>query len=383
MLNILIVKLCKISGIIWVNLRERIILIFMNARSLLITLAICLIGACDKEPTDIPGQDFSVSSGVFIINEGNYTYDNASLSFFEFSSRKMYNGIFFLANGTTVGDVAHSMIIYNGKGYITVNNSGKIVVIDPNTVKMTGKLTRLVSPRYVYIVNSVKGYISDLYAMKIGLFNPQENVLTGEINVQNNNPFNQHSTEQMIGYKELVFIACWSYDNQILVLDTLTDRIIDSITVTKQPNSLGLDCFNKLWVLSDGGFLGSGYGQETAALTRIDAETRSVEMLLSFPSPGDSPVDLVMNGTRDTLYFLNNGIYCMSVYDQQLPDEPYIRIRNEDFYSLAVDPGNSAIYAGDAIDYQQNGLVYRFRPDGELIDSFLVGINPGSFCFKY
>jgi len=331
----------------------------------------------------IAGLDFSGSDGVFIINEGNYTYDNASLSFLEFQNHKIYNGIFFAANGMNPGDVAHSMIIYDNRGYITINNSGKILIIDPNTVNMVGKLTGLVSPRYVHIVNGRKGYISDLYSMKITLFDPEENKLTGDINVQNNKPFNQHSTEQMIGYKELVFIACWSYDNQILVLDTLTNQVIDSINVTKQPNSLVIDRYNKLWVLSDGGFAGSGFGQDTAAITRIDADNRSVEMVLPFPSLNDSPIDLVINGTADTLYFLYKGIYRMPVTDQKLPDKPYIQIRNNDYYSLAVDPVTSIVYAGDAIDYQQNGLVYRFSPNGEMIDSFLVGINPGAFCFKY
>lgn len=332
---------------------------------------------------NIKGQDFSGSNGVFIINEGNFTYDNASLSFLEFSTYKVYNGIFFAANGTNLGDVAHSMIIYKNKGYLTINNSGKILIINPNTASLTGKVIGLVSPRYVYIQNSRKGYISDLYSMKISIFDPEEAKVTDEIDVQNHNPFNQHSTEQMVGYKELVFIACWSYDNQILVLDTLTDHVIDSMTVTKQPNSLVIDSFNKLWVLSDGGFPGSGYGQENAALTRINAETRSIELVLPFPSLSDSPVDLAINGTADTLYFINNGIYRMSATDQKLPDKPYIQVRNEDYYSLAVDPRSSIVYAGDAVDYQQNGLVYRFSPDGELIDSFLVGINPGSFCFKY
>ena len=355
----------------------------MNAKLFLFTLIICLLISCDDEPVETTALDFSGSFGVFIVNEGNFASDNASLSFLEFNSCKIYNGIFFKANGSNLGDVAQSMIIYDNKGYITINNSGKIVIIDPNTAVMKEKLTGLVSPRYTQIVNDRKGYITDLYSMKITLFNPEENEITGLINVQNDSPFNQHSTEKMIGYKESVFISCWSYDNQILVLDTMTDKITDSIIVTKQPNSLVIDKFNKLWVLSDGGFTGSGYGQEIAALTRIDAETRSVELVLQFPSLNDSPVDLAINGTRDTLYFICKGIYRMPVTEQELPVKPFIEIRNTDYYSLAVDPRTSIIYAGDAIDYQQNGLVCRFYPNGELVDSFFVGIIPGDFCFKY
>jgi hypothetical protein len=52
------------------------------------------------------------------------------------------------------------------------------------------------------------------------------------------------------------------------------------------------------------------------------------------------------------------------------------------FYSLAIDPENSEIYVGDAIDHSQNGIVHRYSSVGMLIDEFKVGISPGNFAFK-
>lgn len=346
-------------------------------------LLLLIFTGCDESPVIINGFNFSDSAGVYIINEGNYMQDNATLSFFNLESMKLYNDVFFSANETRLGDVAYSMVINENKGYIVINNSGRIYSIDPRNAKFSGKLTGFTSPRYIYILNNNKGYVTDLYSMKISIINPATCEVTGEIDVCNNSPFNQHSTEQMAGYGKDVFISCWSYDNKILVLDTTTDMIVDSITVTKQPNSLVLDKNNKLWVLSDGGWPGSAYGQENAALSRIDAETRNVEMVMQFPSLDDSPVDLVLNGSADTLYYIFQGIRRMSITDEELPANAFIGIRNNDFYSIAVDPETSVIYAGDAIDYQQNGLIYRFSPGGELIDSLRAGINPGAFCFKY
>lgn len=354
--------------------------IFSGLKMMLLSLFVFI--SCDESPVSTGEYNFMDSSGVFIVNEGIFMQDNASLSFLNKDASRMYNDIFFIANESSLGDIACSMEIHGNKGYIAINNSGKIYSIDPGNIRFSGKITGLTSPRCIHIVNDTKGYITDLYSKKISIFNPTANELTGEIDVNNNSAFGQHSTEQMAAYGQLVFVACWSFDNQILVIDTNTDQVVDSITVTKQPNSLVIDKNDKLWVLSDGGFTGSSYGQENAALTRIDAKTRVTEEVIQFPSLDDSPFDLTINGSGDTLYYILRGIHRLCIEVAELPAETFIEPRNYDYYSLAVDPENSVIYAGDALDYQQNGLVYRFYPDGELIDSFRVGMNPGDFCFK-
>lgn len=347
---------------------------------------VALLYSCAKIPVETVFFDFSGNCGVYILNEGNFMYGNSSLSFYDPAAKRVYNQIFQARNGAPLGDVAQSMTLWNNLGFIVVNNSGKIYVIDSRTSEFKGSISGLSSPRYVHIVNHEKAYVTDLYARKITIFNPQTFAITGQIKVGNSkSEFAQHSTEQMIQYKNRVFVNCWSYDNKLLVINSETDQLVDSIEVFKQPNSMVLDKNNKLWVLTDGGFEGSAYGYEQPGLLKIDAETHEIERTFRF-ALGDHPINLCLNPTKDTLFYLNRHVWKMSINDKRMPEKPFILSGYTSvyggYYCLGIDPVSAEIYLGDAIDHRQNGIVYRYSVSGKLLDQFKTGISPGDFAFK-
>ena len=348
-------------------------------RRILIALLACSLTACmDYGPMDEESFDGTspAGDGVFILCEGNFMYGNATLSYYIPSKRSVQNEIFARANGIALGDVAQSMTIHDGRGYLVVNNSGVIFVIDPDTFRVTGTLTGLVSPRYVHFVNDTKAYVTDLYDARITIFNPQTLEITGHI------PLNGHkSAEQMVQWGDTVFTNCWSYDNKILVIDSRSDQLIDSITVGIQPTSLALDKYGKLWTLTDGGYEGSPYGHEEPALWRIDARRLTIERRLPM-SIDNSPSRVTLNGSRDTLYYIDRGVWQMPVESDDLPAAPLIPYSGTIYYGLGIHPLSSEIYVADAIDYVQSGVVYRFTPQGLPLDTIRVGITPGAFCFK-
>lgn len=340
-----------------------------SMRYILWSLAL-LAGAC-MEYGPQSEEAFSRSGrGIFITCEGNFMWDNASLSYYDPETRKVENDIFLRANGMKLGDVAQSMTLHDGKGYVVVNNSGVIYVIDPSTFRITGLIEEVVSPRYIHFVDGQTAYVTDLYDPRISVVDTRTNRIRTRIDMNGH-----RSTEQMVQVGNRLFVNCWSYDNKILVVDTQTERLVDSLTVGWQPNSLLLDGNGKLWTATD------GRDGEAPALWRIDPATLEIER--RFELPADTPPSkLTLDARNNRIYFIARDVWRIEADAESLPATPFLPYAGTLYYGLGVDPDTAELYVADAIDYVQHAAVYRFSPDGQAVDTLRVGIIPGSFCFK-
>ena len=331
---------------------------------------VLLAGAC-MEYGPQPEEAFDRSGrGVFITCEGNFMWDNASLSYYDPRTREVENNVFLRANGMKLGDVAQSMALHDGKGYVVVNNSGVIYVIDPATFRITGLIEEVVSPRYIHFVDEKTAYVTDLYDPRISVVDTRTNRIRTRIDMNGH-----RSTEQMVQVGNRLFVNCWSYDNKILVVDTQTERLVDSLTVGWQPNSLLLDGNGKLWTATD------GRDGEAPALWRIDPATLEIER--RFELPADTPPSkLTLDARNNRIYFIARDVWRIEADAESLPATPFLPYAGTLYYGLGVDPDTAELYVADAIDYVQHAAVYRFSPDGQAVDTLRVGIIPGSFCFK-
>lgn len=352
----------------------------MNNILRFIALATLLLTSCMKWETGEEETFEASPSGLFITNEGNFQYGNASLSFYDPATRTIENEVFYRANGMKLGDVAQSMIVHNGVGWVVVNNSHVVFAIDLNTFREVGRITNLTSPRYMHFVSADKAYITQIWDNRITVVNPRTYQITGYIECPEMT-METGSTEQMVQWGDYVYVNCWSYQNRILKIDTRTDTVVDELEVGIQPTSLVLDRNGKIWTITDGGYDGSPYGYEAPSLYRIDAETFRIEREFPF-ALGDAPSEVQINGAGDRIYWLNEDVWEMDVEAERLPVRPFLEQRETIYYGLTVDPRSGEVYVADAIDYQQQGMIYRYSPTGELIDEFYVGIIPGAFCWK-
>ena len=113
-----------------------------------------------------------------------------------------------------------------------------------------------------------------------------------------------------------------------------------------------MDKYNKIWTVTDGGYEGSPYGHEAPSLYCIDAATRKVEKQFKFKF-GDWPSEVQLNGTRDTLYFINKAIWRLPVTATNFPVKPFVPYQNTLYYGglrgrcdrLRAGRGHPALFA--------------------------------------
>ena len=322
------------------------------------------------------------SDGVFVLCEGTFGAGNSSLWHYYPENKAVTANVFHSANDARLGDMAQSLYMYNGLLFVVVNNSGVVFAIDRTTGKVEGMIDDLLSPRFIAIDGTgTKGYISQMYTNELITFDPRTLERTGSITLEG-----VAGSEQMEVWGDKLFIASWSNDNKITVLDTDTDQQIATFEVGVQPYSMVLDKNDTLWVVCDGGneysTLPEGVTMEAPSLWKISAETNVKTKVFDFKDGGWFSSRLAINGAGDTIYFIyDKRCWAIDVATGKLPTESFITIEGYGLYGIGVDPVSEDIYIADAKDYVSNGEVFRYSPEGELIDTFEVGILPSSFAF--
>ncbi|MDG1135718.1 MAG: hypothetical protein P8N48_02290 [Bacteroidales bacterium] len=346
-----------------------------KTRIIIVVSLLMSILACEKENHSDTSENSFDSGGVFILNEGNYSSANSSLSYYNPETDMVDNNVFHKINNVPLGDVAQSICLHNEIALITVNNSGILYSIKVEDAQFQNKINGLISPRYILPINETKAYVTDFMSHEIIVINLKTFEIEGSIYVGK-------TTENIIMHNGIVYTANWSAYNQttsnntIMVINPGTNEVIDSIIVGIEPGAMVIDNNNYLWVLCSGGYM----NEERPSLWKINTSNKKSEETLLFNDINSNPTNLCINYEGDSLYFLDDGVYTMSVNDSHLPQTPLIESNEKTFYCMSVNT-NGDIYLGDARDYNRNGDVYRYNINGKIISKFEVGIIPGDIVF--
>lgn len=335
-------------------------------------VAAALLASCAKDKNSI-----SASGHVIVVNEGGYGHGDASVSVYDPAKRSIVNDVFGTQNGYPLGDVAQSLYMINDTAYFVMNHSQQIVLADADhNFQYLGNITMPnSSPRYFLPVSGSKAYVTELYAGKIWIINYRTGAVTGQIPVSG-------WTEQMVMYDGRVYVLEQSAPSgppvhKLLMLDPVSDQVVNSLNLPTDPSSMVLSDEHKLFLLTSP----QASPAAAASLYQVEPGTLTVSRKIDF-APSANPRYLRYSSFTRQLLFADNGIYEMAQSDTVLPAQVSIASAGWNIYGLNADPDNGDIYISDAIDYQQASRVMRYSRDGHRVDAFNAGIITNSFVFR-
>lgn len=354
-----------------------------NFFGLLCLLLVQLTSCSEDDSIPVPQVG---SEGFYIVNEGGFGNGNTSISFFDRSEKTMTNDVYFSANGIPLGDQAQSMTIYNGRGYIVVQNSSKIEVVAIDDFSSIATIDQgITSPRYFLGISATKAYVSDWgdgFSGAIKVVDLANNAVTSTINTGRSGP------NKMVLKGDEVFVTNnggFGRDSVITVINTSTDQVSRSIEVADNPNSIVEDIGGNLWVACSGY---TAYDFETfeiieelstpGSLIQMNS-SGNIQQELKYGSIASSFSNITTNTARDQIYFLFGGqIYQMSSTSSALPSQPFAETI---YYGLAVDPVDGTIIGCKAPDFTNSGNIDFYNNAGTISNTFSVGIAPNGCTF--
>lgn len=345
---------------------------------------LALLAACNPKNEEVMTPAPAPTTGVFVLSEGQYGAGDGAVSVFDKSTLALTVDAFGGANnGAKLGDVVQSMGVQGTRGYVVVNASNKIEVVNLPGFKTAGTITGLTQPRYFTSTSATRGYVTEWRGPYTGYLPGVLSILDLTTNTVTSRVTVGRNPEQLLALGGKIYVPN-SLDNTISVIDEATGTLSATITAADGPSSMVADKNGNVWVLCSGfvSYLSvppyTLTRSSAGSLVRFSPNSPTTQVTLPFPLTS-GPDQLRINGTKDQLYYSFGGAeYQMSVDATTLPTTPFIRRR---FTGFAIDPRDNTVFGGISPSYSSNGRFIRYRATGVPIDSFNVKVGPNGFIF--
>ncbi len=334
-------------------------------------LLVSLMLSCTKEPED---KKSGYQKGVLILNEGNFSDFNASVSWFSPDSNIFENDIFYNVNGRPLGSVGQNIETHNNVGFIVVNASSKLEIVDLEDFQTSGTV-EIYQPRSFLPINNTEGLITyRSYPGMVALVNTQTATVTDSTKVGN-------YPGKMLRHNDnvLVMNGDFGLDNTITVIDPQTLDSIKTIVVSDGTVEAVSDKNNNVWVLCSGKMIyDAGWnliGETDAKLVQLDAVDYSIKKEFVLGSQGDNfkPTKMIIDKAGENIWYIeNNGIYLHMISAGELDEEPVV---TGSFSALALT-NDGVLYATVNKGWTSTGEFHVYTTEGIIEKSYETGVAP-------
>lgn len=306
--------------------------------------------------------------GVIVLNEGGAGTETSSLSFIS-AQNELTNNVFGIANpGVNLGNTAQSLTMHDDIAVVVLNLSNQVKIINNKTFELIATISDFENPRYAAIYNG-KAYVTCWGTSLndyIAVIDLQTNTIVETIIVAD-------GTEKIKEANGKLYIA-HENGNIITVYDIATS-VSQEISVSETPSEL-LVIGNDLYVLC--GIRSWMPALSPAKLYKINLTTNTVT------NSYDLPIGLKafhMDTDDEYLYIADSAdVYKFNLETNTFNSIPFIQTNIVGSYGMyGLNVINNKIYIADAGNYVQPGNAFVYSNQGNLLNTFTVGIIPNHF----
>lgn len=345
-----------------------------------------LVSCSDDDEWDSTDEGSSIEMAktrAFVLNEGSYGLNNATITYFDYSTDTPYSAdLFYAQNGTTIGDTGQDLIEEDDYLYLSVYGSNYIAKLNGvgvevgrvsfNSHSALGQVRFLTAEDGYLYVTTYGGYVAKVNTSTMAIV---DSVKVGD------NP------EQIID--EDGYIYCvnsgWGYDNRLSIINQKTFELERHVEIFTNPQAI---------VESEDYIAIQGYGGEypnyTYPVAVFDTKTNTYEVIGTGTNiAADDGILYVANCVTDyssypytsttTFYSYNfsTGVITNDVL-KNVPSD----LASGSVYGLNINEETGHIYVLSTDFISGAGTVYHFDGSGNYVGSFSsYGYNPRKVVF--
>lgn len=310
-------------------------------------------------------------SKAYILSEGGFSAGSSKLSLYNIPTNTYNQSIF---NPGTLGLYPDGLIYHENYIYVLEQGSfgaeGKIYKIDSTGTLVdmrsfgTNPYSLAIANGKIYATNGPAGTVTvlginnftDIKTINVGVY-PQEIIAHGnKIFVCNTSEFGGDS------------------DSTVSVISTITDSVIATITVTKDPSSLAITNDNKLLI---------GCPGSQRKIYKVDPAT--YQKLDSFAVTNGFDKDIAVDKNSDNIYYISytNAITRLNLVTRVVTEIiPNPNPAVSYFYGYNYDYANNLHFVTDARNFVVNGFLNIYTGAGAPLHEFVTGVAPRRIIFK-
>lgn len=326
--------------------------------STLSLLVLLIFSSCSDSDDVAPLIKGDFENGYFVSNEGNYGTPNASITFIDNGLNKTTKEVFKNVNGTALGDVSQSMTFNDDYGFLVVNNSNKIEVVDKYTFESVATITEKINqPRYA-LIHKGKLYVTNSKTKSVEIFNADSFEHVASVAID-------RAVEEIKEANGFIYVmnAGYGSGNKITVIDD-NNSIVTTITVGDGLNSMEVE----------NGIL---YALHSTGITKITTSNNEIIGEITFQEGLKNANKLEV--ADNFIYFVSGSkIFKFSTDVTSLSNTELVDTKaTGDSWGLGFgfNVVDNKIFFTDVKGFTENSEVFVYNLEGKFLKSFTAGMG--------